>query len=102
MVVATGSFDLLFGDVPSLKAKRSLVRPLIAELRRRFDVACGEVGDADLLRRAVIGVAAVSNEPAAARAVVERCEAFLAARPECDLLAAQVRVFRPGEDFDPQ
>ena len=100
MYVATGEFDLLFGDVPSLKAKRALVRPMVAELRRRFEVTCGEVGDAGLLRRAVIGVAAVSNEAAAARAVVERCETFVAARPECELLSARVRVFVPSEDFD--
>ncbi len=100
MYVATGEFDLLFGDVPSLKAKRALVRPLVAELRRRFDVACGEVGEADLLRRAVIGVAAVSNDAAVARAVVERCEAFVAARPECEVLSARIRVFVPASDFD--
>ncbi len=99
MYVATGQFDLLFGDVSSLKAKRGLVRPLVAEVRRRFEVSCGEVGDADLLRRAVIGVAAVSNDAAAALAVVERCEEFVAARPEGEMLAARVRVFRPGEDF---
>ncbi len=50
---------------------------------------------------ALIGVATVSNEAAVARAVAQRCEAFLAARPECDLLAARMRLFRPGEDFPP-
>lgn len=100
MYTATGEFDLLYGDVASLKAKRSLVRPLVADLRRRFEVACGEVGDPDLLRRAVIGVAAVSNDAAAARAVVQRCEDAVAARPECELLSARVRVFRPGDDFE--
>lgn len=100
MYVATGEFDLLFGEVRSLKAKRALLRPLVAELRRRFDVACGEVGDADLLRRAVVGVAAVSNDAGAARAVVEQCESLVAARPECELLSARIRVFVPAEDFD--
>ena len=32
-------FDLLLGDVRSLKQKRSLVRPVIAELERRFGLA---------------------------------------------------------------
>ena len=98
MYVATGEFDLLFGDVPSLKVKRSLVRPIIAEVRRRFEVSCSEVGDADLLRRAVIGVASVSNDAGVAREAVQRCEEFLAARPECEMLSAGVRVFRPSED----
>jgi hypothetical protein len=32
-------FDLLLGDVHSLKQKRSVVRPIIAELQRRFSVS---------------------------------------------------------------
>ena len=99
MYVATGEFDLLYGGVSSLKAKRSLVWPLVSQLRHRFDVACGEVGDPDLLRRAVIGVAALSSDAAVARAVVQRCEEFIAARPESELLSASLRVFVPGEDF---
>ena len=30
-------FDLLLGDVHSLKEKRSVVRPVLAELKRRFE-----------------------------------------------------------------
>jgi uncharacterized protein YlxP (DUF503 family) len=99
MYVATGEFDLLLGEVSSLKVKRSLVRPIVAHLQRHFPVACAEVGEAALLRRCVIGVAAVSNDPTAARATVEACERHLAQRPECELLAAAVRVFQPTGDF---
>jgi uncharacterized protein YlxP (DUF503 family) len=98
--VATGEFDLLLGDVHSLKGKRALIRPVLAELRR-FDVAAAEVGDADLHRRARVGVAAVGNEPAHVRDLVQRCEDLLAARPELALLSARVRLFDPGEDFAP-
>ncbi len=101
MYVATGEFDLLLGNVASLKVKRSVVKPLVAGLRHHFDVASGEVGDPDLLRRAVIGAAAVSNDATDARAVIEACERWLAARPEAELLAARLRVFRPGDDFPP-
>ena len=36
----TGSItaDLLLGDVHSLKCKRAVVRPILAELRRRYAV----------------------------------------------------------------
>ena len=37
MFVGTLSLDLLLGDVHSLKEKRSLVRPIVAELRRKYD-----------------------------------------------------------------
>ena len=56
MYTGTCEFDLLFGAVGSRKEKRSLVRPLVAELRRRFDVAAAETGHQDLLRRALVGV----------------------------------------------
>ena len=36
-------FDLRLGDVHSLKEKRSLVRPLVAELRRQFQLSAAEV-----------------------------------------------------------
>ena len=45
----TGSLvlDVLLGDVRSLKDKRAVVRPLVAELRRRYAVSAAEVGDTD-------------------------------------------------------
>src|SRR4051812_26917093 len=60
MYVGTIEFDLLLGDVHSLKEKRSIVRPIVSELRRRFDVAAAEAGHVDLHRRALVGVAVVA------------------------------------------
>ena len=60
MYTGTLSFDLLLGDVRSLKQKRSVVRPIVAELQRKFSVSAAEVGGQDLYRRARIGLAAVS------------------------------------------
>ena len=37
-------FDLLLGDVHTLKEKRSVVRPVLAEIKRRFDVSVTEAG----------------------------------------------------------
>ena len=44
-------FDLLLGDVHSLTEKRSVIRPIIAELRRRFAVSAAETGAHELHRR---------------------------------------------------
>lgn len=52
-------FDVLLGDVRSLKQKRSVTRPLVAELQRKFSVSAAETGSHDLYRRAGIGVAVV-------------------------------------------
>ncbi len=44
MYVGALTLDVLLGDVQSLKQKRAVVRPIVAEVRRRFP-ACGGGGD---------------------------------------------------------
>jgi len=81
MYVGALELDVLLGDVHSLKEKRSLVRPVVAELRRRFEVAVAEAGHLDLHRRSLIGVS----------------ERFVAARPELELLSARLRMLGPDD-----
>ncbi|MCC9708288.1 MULTISPECIES: DUF503 domain-containing protein [unclassified Streptomyces] len=96
MYVGTLSFDLLLGDVRSLKEKRSVVRPIVAELHRRFAVSVAEVDHMDLHRRAVIGLAAVSGDTGHLTDVLDRCERLVAARPEIELLSVRRRLH--GDD----
>ncbi|WP_103502705.1 MULTISPECIES: DUF503 domain-containing protein [Streptomyces] len=96
MYVGTISFDLLLGDVRSLKQKRSVVRPIVAELRRTFAVSAAEVGDQDLHRRAEVGVAVISGDAGHLSDVLDRCERLVAARPEVELLSVRRRVH--GDD----
>ncbi|MQA82352.1 MAG: DUF503 family protein [Streptosporangiales bacterium] len=96
MFTGTLELDLLLGDVHSLKEKRSVVRPVVAELRRRFTVAAAEVGDLDVHRRVTVGVAVVSATAAHCREVLEACERLVAGRPELDVLSARHRLH--GDD----
>lgn len=100
MYVGALELDVVFGDVRSLKQKRSLVRPVVAELRRRFEVAAAEAGHADLHRRALIGVAAVAGSGGQVREVLQACERAVAARPELELLSARLRMLGPDDDAD--
>jgi uncharacterized protein YlxP (DUF503 family) len=94
MYVGALTLDVLLGDVRSLKQKRSVVRPLIAEVHRKFPgVAVGETGHLDLHRRAEIGVAVVSSTAANATEVLDACERLVAGRPEVEILAARQRLF---------
>src|SRR3954452_5071615 len=97
MYVATMEFDLLLGDVHSLKEKRSIVRPIISELRRRFDVAAAEAGQVDLHRRALVGVAVVAADGSHCRNVLDECERFVAGRPEAELLSTRRRLIGPED-----
>ncbi|TYC99109.1 DUF503 domain-containing protein [Arthrobacter echini] len=85
-------FDLLLGDVHSLKGKRSVVRPLIADLRRTFDISVAEVGHQELHRRAVVGAGLVGADRQHVVDVLDRVERHVAARPELELLSARPRV----------
>ncbi|UIK90783.1 DUF503 domain-containing protein [Arthrobacter polaris] len=85
-------FDLLFGDVHSLKEKRSVLRPVLAEVRKRFDVSIAEVDLQDLHRRAVVGAGLVGAERAHIVEVLDAVENYVAYRPGIDLLSARRRV----------
>ncbi len=87
------ALDLLLGDVHSLKEKRSVVRPVIAELRHTYDVAAAEAGHLDLHRRALVGVAVVAADPAHCRDVLDACERLVARRPELEVLSARQQLF---------
>ena len=100
MFTGSVAFDLLLGDVRSLKQKRSLVRPLVAELRTKYDVSAAEAGHLDLHRRALVGVAVVAADRAHCVEVLDACERLVAGRPELELLvhpeAAAEAHRRPG------
>jgi uncharacterized protein YlxP (DUF503 family) len=92
-------FDVLLGDVRSLKQKRSVIRPVIAELRRKFDVSAAETGDQDLHRRAGIGVGVVAADRQHVVDVLDAAERLVAARPELELLSVR-RNLRRSTDED--
>lgn len=97
MYVGALELDVLLGDVHSLKQKRSAVRPVLAELRKRFEVAVAESGHLDLHRRALIGVSAVAADAGHVRDVLDACERLVAGRPELELLSAHRRWLGPDD-----
>jgi uncharacterized protein YlxP (DUF503 family) len=89
MFTGTLLVDLLLGDVHTLKEKRGMVRPLLADLRRQFTVSAAEVGDTQLYRRAQVAVAVVAGEAQHVGEVLDACERLVAGRPEFELLSAR-------------
>ncbi|WP_184581052.1 DUF503 domain-containing protein [Lipingzhangella halophila] len=98
MFVGALTLDVLLGDVRSLKQKRSVVRPIVAELQRKFAVSVAETGDQDLYRRCEIGVAVVASTAAHCTQVLDNCERLVAGRPEIELLSARHRLFGREEE----
>jgi uncharacterized protein len=89
--------DLLLGDVHSLKEKRGIIRPLVAEVRRKFEVSVAETGHLELHRRALVGVAVVGSTAAHCVEVLDGCERLVASRPEVELLSTRQRLFGPED-----
>jgi uncharacterized protein YlxP (DUF503 family) len=98
LYVGALELDVLLGDVHSLKQKRSVVRPVIAELRRKYDVSVAEAGHQDLHRRALIGVAVVAADSDHVHEVLDACERLVASRVELQLLSARHRLVGPHDD----
>ena len=91
-------FDLLLGDVHSLKEKRAVLRPLLADLRRTTEASVAEVDDQDLHRRDRVGVGVVASSAERVTEVLDRAERLVAARPELTLLSARRRMRRSDDD----
>lgn len=63
--------------VHSLKEKRAVVRSLVARLRSRLDLTAAEVGAQDLLQRAEVGFAVVSEHCFTARRLADEARRFV-------------------------
>lgn len=90
-------FDILLGDVHSLKEKRAIVRPLVADLRRTLSVAAAETDSLDLHRRAGVGVSVVAADSRHVIEMLDAAENLVAGRPELDLLSAHRGISRSDD-----
>ncbi|MFT4165178.1 MAG: DUF503 domain-containing protein [Microlunatus sp.] len=90
-------FDLLLGEVFSLKQKRSVIRPLIAELKRTYAISVAEVAHQDLHRRAGIAAALVAGDPAHLTEVLDTVERQVGGHPEFSLVTARRRIRGPED-----
>lgn len=66
MVVGFGTIVLRLPENHDLKGKRKVVKSVIGRICSHFNVSAAEVGANDILQKAVIGVALVTNDHALA------------------------------------
>ncbi len=65
------TLDLFLPATHSLKAKRSLIKPFLAELRRRWNVAAAETAEHDIWQRARVAVVTVAVDEGSVRTVLD-------------------------------
>ena len=61
MVIGFGVIKLRLPDCRSLKSKRKIIKPIINQIRNKFNVSVAEVGSNDMHHNAEIGFALVGN-----------------------------------------
>ncbi len=88
MHVLALSVELHLSDCRSLKAKRSVLKPVVEGARRRYGVAVAETDHQNTWQRATIGVAAVSGTASHAQEVIDEVERFIWSFPDLHVLSA--------------
>lgn len=81
MIVGILTVDLMIPESNSLKDKRQVVKSVVDGIRHRFNVSAAELGSLDSWRRAVIGVACISNDKEVANTLLNRVLATIESNP---------------------
>lgn len=71
MVVGACRLTLVIPEASSLKAKRSVVKKVIARVKAKFDLSIAEVEAQDNHRMAVLGFAIVGNDHRFVNAMID-------------------------------
>lgn len=75
-----------------------MVRPIISELKRKFEVSVAETGDLDLHRRVQVSAGMVAADGAHVIEVLDSIERLVAERPEIHLLSAGRRIHSSDDE----
>jgi len=92
MTVGVLTIRLEIPESNSLKDKRHALKSTLDILRTRFNVSAAEVGENDTWRRAVVGVACVSNDQANVSAVLNKVISLVESNPRLGILETQMEM----------
>ncbi|MEZ6194402.1 MAG: DUF503 domain-containing protein [Planctomycetota bacterium] len=77
MLIGVVQLELSIPWADCLKDKRRAIKGLKERLHRRFNVSAAEVGDPDIWRTAVLGIAAVANDAQFLQSVCQKVVNFV-------------------------
>ena len=92
MTIGVLQLELRIGDAMSLKDKRQVVKSLKDRIAHRHNVSIAEVAALDEMRRAVLGVAMVSNDSRYVEGALSKLVDFVRATTQVDLLDYDIEL----------
>ncbi len=92
MEVGILQVELNISSAQSLKDKRRVVRSVLDRVRASFNVSAAEVDALDKWQRAILGFAAVSNDPTHVRGLLDKLVDHLRRHPEARLSDYQIEL----------
>lgn len=96
MVIGTCRLVLSLPGNDSLKGKRRVVRRIVDRLRHRYNVAVAEVDELDAHRRAVLGLAVVSNDARHANSMLDTLVSAVASASEALVVDRRMEILSVG------
>lgn len=97
MIAALVDVELHIPAANSLKAKRSVVKSLIAALQNDLKVSVAEVGHQDLWQRCRLGVAIAAGSEVGARKVAQSVEKIVWREPRVEIVSFAVDIVASEE-----
>ena len=82
MVIAILTVSLSIPHADSLKDKRRVIKSIKDKLRNGFNVSVAEIGDQDIWRSAILGVAVISEDSSYANGVLSRVQDLIRNRTD--------------------
>jgi uncharacterized protein YlxP (DUF503 family) len=85
MVVAILRVNIAIPHAESLKDKRRVIKSIKDKIRTGFNVSVAEIGDQDIWRNAVLGIAVISEDSTYANGVLSRVQDTIRGRHDAIL-----------------
>ena len=92
MVVGIGSLTLYIRDCHSLKAKRKVVKAVVARLRNNFNASVAEVGSNDVHQKAALGFAVIGNDSQVINSKLDKMFNFIEALGLAEVVDSKLEI----------
>jgi uncharacterized protein len=92
MIAALVTLELHVPAATGLKAKRAVVKSVIADLRNGLNVSVAEIDHHDLWQRATLGIAIAAGSETGARKVAQQVEKIVYREPRVELTRMAVDI----------